>query len=480
MKRFEKFFTDQKAATLFWVVTDIILINIASMLAYWVRYELQLFRSVDPAFDVPYRVYIPFVAIFTALLILVYRQQGVYRLRRRASWVDEVAAIANGTTTGIVITIVGIFLYRPAFYSRVIFIYAGVLTVVILGVSRLLKVWGLRLAQRRGVGIRRVLIVGAGEVGRTVMRAVVANPESGLRIVGFLDDNPAKGETDIGRFKALGSTERLAELLQTEEIDEVIITLPWQYHRKIVSLMAQSERANVRTRIVPDLFQMTLSRMQIEDVAGVPMIGVKEVSISGLNHFIKRSVDVTVAAVGLAAGAPIVALVALMIKLESPGPVLFRQERVGKNGRRFELYKFRSMVEGAEKQVDALNALNEADGPIFKIRNDPRITTLGKWLRRLSLDELPQFYNVLRGDMSLIGPRPPLPAEVARYQEWHKRRLEVSPGLTGLWQVSGRSELTFDEMALLDIYYIENWSLGLDTKIFWQTIPRVLFGSGAY
>jgi exopolysaccharide biosynthesis polyprenyl glycosylphosphotransferase len=244
--------------------------------------------------------------------------------------------------------------------------------------------------------------------------------------------------------------------------------------------MAQSERANVRTRIVPDLFQMTLSRMQIEDVAGVPMIGVKEVSISGLNHFIKRSVDVTVAAVGLAAGAPIVALVALMIKLESPGPVLFRQERVGKNGRRFELYKFRSMVEGAEKQVDALNALNEADGPIFKIRNDPRITTLGKWLRRLSLDELPQFYNVLRGDMSLIGPRPPLPAEVARYQEWHKRRLEVSPGLTGLWQVSGRSELTFDEMALLDIYYIENWSLGLDTKIFWQTIPRVLFGSGAY
>ena len=138
------------------------------------------------------------------------------------------------------------------------------------------------------------------------------------------------------------------------------------------------------------------------------------------------------------------------------------------------------MVEGAEDQQAALQKFNEAEGPLFKMKQDPRITRLGKWLRRLSLDELPQFYNVLQGDMSLIGPRPPLPAEVEQYQEWHKRRLEVSPGITGLWQVSGRSELTFDEMALLDIYYIENWSLGLDTKILWQTVPRVLFGSGAY
>jgi lipopolysaccharide/colanic/teichoic acid biosynthesis glycosyltransferase len=174
------------------------------------------------------------------------------------------------------------------------------------------------------------------------------------------------------------------------------------------------------------------------------------------------------------------AMIALMIKMDSPGPVLFRQERVGKDGHRFTLYKFRSMAEGAEHQQEALRALNEADGPLFKIKDDPRTTRLGKWLRKLSLDELPQFYNVLLGEMSLIGPRPPLPTEVAQYKEWHKRRLEISPGLTGLWQVSGRSELTFDEMAMLDIYYIENWSLGLDTKILWQTIPRVLFGSGAF
>jgi exopolysaccharide biosynthesis polyprenyl glycosylphosphotransferase len=312
------------------------------------------------------------------------------------------------------------------------------------------------------------------------MRAVVANPESGFNIIGFLDDNPVKGGTDIGRFKALGSLKNLADVVRDQLIDEVIITLPWQYHRKIVSIMTHCERENIRARIVPDLFQMTISRMHVEDVAGVPMIGVKEVSISGLNQVVKRSIDLFFSGLVVVLAAPLMALIALMIKLESPGSVLFQQERVGRNGRRFTVYKFRSMIEGAEEQQEALQNLNEAEGPLFKIRDDPRTTRVGKLLRKLSLDELPQFYNVLRGEMSLIGPRPPLPAEVKQYQEWHKRRLEVSPGITGLSQISGRSELSFDETALLDIYYVENWSLGLDTKIMLQTIPRVIFGNGAY
>jgi exopolysaccharide biosynthesis polyprenyl glycosylphosphotransferase len=480
MKRLEVVFTNQRAATLSWILADLFFINIAFILAYWVRYDLQLFRAVDPAFDVPYRVYLPFVAIFALLLILVYRQEGIYLLRRKISWFDEFYAIVHGTATGTIITIVVIFLYRPAFYSRVIFIYAGLLSIAILGLSRLIKVSLLRQVRREGIGARRVLVIGAGEVGRTVMRAVVANPEYGFNIIGFLDDHPAKGETDIGRFKALGSLDNLANVMEEESIEEVIITLPWQYHRKIIQVMAHCERQNVRARIVPDMFQMTVSHMHVEEIAGVPMIGIKEIGISGLNQLVKRAIDVGSSALALFLFAPLMALVALMIKMDSPGPVLFRQERVGKNGQRFTLYKFRSMGVGAEEQQDELQDLNEADGPLFKIKDDPRATRLGKWLRRLSLDELPQFYNVLRGEMSLIGPRPPLPTEVAQYKEWHKRRLEVSPGLTGLWQVSGRSELTFDEMAMLDIYYIENWSLGLDTKILWQTIPKVLFGNGAF
>jgi exopolysaccharide biosynthesis polyprenyl glycosylphosphotransferase len=210
------------------------------------------------------------------------------------------------------------------------------------------------------------------------------------------------------------------------------------------------------------------------------MIGVKEVRISGLNQLIKRAIDVVFSTLILILAAPLMALVALMIKMDSPGPAIFAQERVGKMGRRFMVYKFRSMVEDAEAKRQTLEALNEADGPLFKIKEDPRTTRLGRQLRRFSVDELPQFYNVLRGEMSLIGPRPGLPSEVEEYQEWHKRRLEVPPGITGLWQVSGRSELTFDEMALLDIYYVENWSPALDVKILLQTIPRVIFGNGAY
>lgn len=474
------FFSNQRAAALAWVLIDVILINIAFGLAYWVRYRLQLFRAVDPAFDVPYQVYWPFAGLFTLLLILVYRQHGAYRLRRQISWFDEFYAIINGTATGTIIMIVFIFLYRAAFYSRAIFIYAGIFVVILVGLSRLIKVSLLGYLRRRGIGSERVLIVGAGEVARTVMRAVVANPECGFNVIGFLDDNPLKGETDIGRFKALGSLDNLPDVLREQAINEVIITLPWQYHRKIVSIMTLCERGGIRTRIVPDLFQMTISRMHVEDIAGVPMIGVKEVSIGGLNQVVKRSIDLVFAGLALVSSAPLMALLALMIKLESPGPVLFRQERVGRNGRCFTVYKFRSMIEGAEEQQEALQELNEAEGPLFKIRDDPRMTHVGKLLRKFSLDELPQLYNVLQGEMSLIGPRPPLPEEVKQYQEWHKRRLEVAPGLTGLSQISGRSQLTFDETALLDIYYIENWSLGLDTKILLQTIPRVIFGNGAY
>ncbi|MBN1994892.1 MAG: undecaprenyl-phosphate glucose phosphotransferase [Anaerolineae bacterium] len=480
MKRLEILFTDQKAATTVWILIDILLINIACILAYWIRYDLQLFRAVDPAFDVPYRVYLPFVAIFTLLLVWVYRQHGIYRLRHQISWFDEFYAIVNGTTTGIVIIIVFIFIYQPTFYSRAIFIYAGCLAMAILSLSRLLKVMLLRQMRRQGVGVKQVLIIGAGEIARTVMRAIVANRDLGFNIIGFLDDHPTRGETDIGRFKALGGVDKLADILSSWPVEEVIITLPWQYHRKILSIMAQCERKNVRVRIVPDLFQITLNHMQVDEIAGVPMIGIKEVGISGLSQFLKRMIDMVFSALVLVISAPLMALIALMIKMDSPGPVFFSQERVGKMGQRFTLYKFRSMVENAEEQRQALEALNEADGPLFKIKQDPRATRLGRQLRRLSLDELPQFYNVLCGEMSLIGPRPAIPAEVEQYQEWQKRRLEVSPGITGMWQVSGRSDLTFDEMALLDIYYIENWSPALDAKIFLQTIPRVIFGNGAY
>ncbi len=462
------------------ILADILLINVAFAVSYWVRYELQWFRAVDEANYVPYSWYFPIGLFLTVVLLITYKLEGVYNQPRGRSWLNEVYSVINGTTTGIIMVVVLFFFYRPYFYSRLIFLYAATFIILFLGFSRLVKSIVLSQLRQRGFGVRKVLIVGAGEVGRTIMRTIVALPALGYQVVGFVDDNPEKGQSDIGNFKGLGSLDNLPHLIQEEAVDEVIITLPWMYHRKILSIMTQCKRQRVQARIVPDLFQISLSQVDVDDLGGIPMIGLKRISISGSKLVLKRALDVTLALLGFIVCSPAMILSALLIKLDSPGPVLFKQTRVGKGGRQFTLYKFRSMRDGAEKEQEKLADLNEATGPIFKMRDDPRVTRLGKILRRTSLDELPQFYNILRGEMSFVGPRPPLPSEVEQYQEWHKRRLEASPGITGLWQASGRSQLTFDEMVLLDIYYIENWSPALDSMILLRTIPRVIFGDGAY
>jgi exopolysaccharide biosynthesis polyprenyl glycosylphosphotransferase len=218
----------------------------------------------------------------------------------------------------------------------------------------------------------------------------------------------------------------------------------------------------------------------MQNVAGIPMLTPSNTQLSPWARLFKRLLDVFGSAIALLVLSPLLAVIAVAIRLDSPGPVIFSQPRVGRAGRLFEVYKFRTMVKDADRMKDQIRHLNEAQGPIFKIRNDPRITRVGRFLRRTSLDELPQFWNTLRGDMSLVGPRPALPDEVADYADWHRRRLATAPGITGLWQVSGRSDLPFEEMVLLDIYYIENWSPLLDLSILLRTVPRVLAGSGAY
>jgi exopolysaccharide biosynthesis polyprenyl glycosylphosphotransferase len=462
-------------------VIDVVFINVAFALAYWMRYDRQWFAAVDEAYFVPYQRFIPVSLALTVLLLSIYKLSGVYNLPRGASWFDDVYQLMTGTATGIILVVfVIVFLFRPFFYSRLIFLYAGLLITVMLSAVRLGKRWLRTRLRQKGLGVDRLLIVGAGEVGRTAMRNVVAQPSLGFHVVGFVDDDPEKGNTDIGRFRALGNTANIPNLVREMAIDEVIITLPWMYHRKIVSIIAQCEREQVRVRIVPDIFQMTLSHLDVEDLGGIPMIGVRDISISGSQLFLKRAMDMTVSLLGMIFLMPVFFLIALIIRLDSPGPIVFRQLRVGKGEQVFSCFKFRSMREGADEEKERLLQHNEADGPIFKIRNDPRVTSVGRFLRRTSLDELPQLLNVLMGHMSLVGPRPAIPAEVQRYQSWHKRRLEVAPGITGLWQISGRSELTFDEQVLLDLYYIENWSPFLDVQILLRTVPKVILGQGAF
>ena len=461
-----------------WV--DAILIFVAFAVAYWVRYELQWIRQVETVFHVPLTVYIPYILLLTSILLTAYWLEGAYRQEKGRLWFDEFYIVARGTLIGVAAMMVIVFVAKRGFYSRLIFLYAGLLILVLLGTERGLERRVTAHRRRRGLGVNRMLIVGAGETARSIMRTVVARPDLGYQIVGFVDDDQEKSQTDIGRYPALGTTAALPELVASYDVDEVIITLPWMSHRKIVQIVHQCQRDNIQVRIVPDLFQMSLSKVVVEHLDGIPLLGVREPTLRDWQVLFKRAADVVATILGLVLLSPLLLLIAAAIRLGSKGPIIFKQTRVGKNGRPFVCHKFRSMCVNAEAQIRQLLRHNEATGPIFKMRDDPRATRVGRFLRRTSLDELPQLWNVLKGEMSLIGPRPPLPSEVREYAPWHLRRLEVSPGITGLWQVSGRSDLTFDEMVLLDVYYIENWSPFLDLRILLKTIPTVIMGRGAY
>src|SRR5260221_10526910 len=291
------------------------------------------------------------------------------------------------------------------------------LTVLHVSIARLTR--GALDAELRngGRGLYRVLIVGAGEIGRAVMRNLVARPELGYQVVGFVDDDLSKG--DLGRFKALGGLDSVGSVMKSERVDEMIITLPWMYHRTIIGLVRSCQAAGVRARVVPDLFQLSLSRVDFDDMGGIPLMGLKASSIPRAGRLIKRAMDFAFALAALVAASPLLLALAVLVRLDSPGPALFKQRRVGQDGRLFDIYKFRTMRVGAEAEEALLKAHNESTGPLFKMRADPRLTGIGGFLRRSILDELPQLINVLRCEMCVVGPRPGRPAEAAEYQPWH-------------------------------------------------------------
>jgi exopolysaccharide biosynthesis polyprenyl glycosylphosphotransferase len=274
----------------------------------------------------------------------------------------------------------------------------------------------------------------------------------------------------------------LKALLDAEPVDEVFIALPREKYGAVVETIVHlCEEQGIIVRVQPEIFNLKVAKWHMDMLDGMPMVTIRSGPPDGWSLVAKRLIDICGSAVFLLAAAPLMLLTAVLIKLDSPGPVFFKQERVGLHKRRFQLIKFRTMTEGAERQQQLLEHLNEADGPVFKIKDDPRITRVGKFLRRFSIDELPQLFNVLKGEMSLVGPRPLPVRDVQRIAlQWHKRRLSMKPGVTCLWQVNGRSDVSFDHWVRMDLEYIDKWSLGLDLKILLRTIPTVLKGAGAY
>jgi exopolysaccharide biosynthesis polyprenyl glycosylphosphotransferase len=456
---------------------DFVLINLAFTLSWYARYELKLGREVAAPDYLSLDSYLGIQILLAVSLVVIYRVNGLYGRRRRQGWLDEVSGVTSGALLGIAVLIVAVFYLRPFGYSRLVFVYAAIAIIVLLSLARAGdRIWQGYL-RRKGIGLSHVLVVGGGTLGRAIMQNLVAQPELGFHVIGFVDDERLPS---LGRLAYLGRCADVSRLVRQYEVDEVIIALPSASHLEINEIVLACAKKNVSFRIVPDFFELSLNQVDVLEINGIPLIGLRDPALRGGSQVLKRLIDVAIATLGLVISSPLILALVVAIKLDSPGPILHRQVRIGRQGKPFKFYKFRSMRQDAERELSRLLKDNEADGPIFKMKNDPRRTVVGRFMRRFSFDELPQLVNVLRGDMSLIGPRPPIPHEVDQYQDWHRRRLEVAPGMTGLWQVSGRSELPFDEMALMDIWYIENWSLSLDLKILARTVPAVVFGYGAY
>lgn len=460
---------------------DPLLVIIAFRLAHILRYDRQIIRPIDEVFYTPFNVFFPYAIIFAVWLCITWPVAALYRDQKGRAWGEEVYSIANGATNATVIVMALSFLLQPPGFSRLMILIAAVLVIVLLSLERAIY-RGMRAYLRaRGVGIERVLIAGVGNLGRAVLSSILARPDLGYVPVGFLDDSPERGTVDIGRVRGLGSLDNLESLLEQRSADLVIVALPWHARHRIMQLVALCERYGVQVRVVPDLFQLSMSQVRVENLEGIPLLGLKtDTRLQRGAFLIKRIIDLAIVFLTLPIVGPVVFLIGLAIKLDSPGPVLYRHRRVGKDGRIFHMFKFRSMIKDADKKHAELIRQTGVDPRRPKWENDPRITRVGRWLRRTSIDELPNLINVVRGEMSIVGPRPPTPTEVELYESWQRQRLNTHPGLTGLWQVSGRSKVPFAEQCLLDIYYIENWSLGLDLQIMLRTIPNVLLGNGAY
>jgi exopolysaccharide biosynthesis polyprenyl glycosylphosphotransferase len=471
---------------------DLSLVAGAFLLAFAVRSWLlpEIAPGTFPGHLYPLPEYLPLLPLALVIWGALLMSSGRYRSHRTVPLLDEAWAIVRVCATGAVVFMLVLYVARlderllgNDRISRFWVMLFAVFSCLLLLSEKLAIRLTSRYVRASGFNYRTVLIVGTGPTALAIADSIQGHRFWGFRIIGFLSNGGGNGhppgEPWGSRYPILGEVEDIHRIVESNVVDDVIFAVHRRDLDRLEDLFLSLQEQGIRTRFALDLFPHTRARVQLEELDGMPLLSFATTPTSQIQLMGKRLIDVALAALLLVLALPIVGIISLTIKLTSGGNVLFRQTRCGLNGRFFTLYKFRTMVEDAEELRGDLLHLNEMNGPVFKLRSDPRVTLFGRFLRRYSLDELPQLWNVLRGDMSLVGPRPPIPEEVARYQRWQRRRLAMKPGLTCLWQVSGRNELDFDRWMQLDLEYIDSWSPMLDLKILLKTIPAVLSGKGA-
>jgi exopolysaccharide biosynthesis polyprenyl glycosylphosphotransferase len=456
------------------VTNDLALVTVAFYLAYWLRQWI----AVPPAVNIaPFGDYVGMMFIQVATILLLYFFSRLYDVKRSMPRLDEFYRILAATSIGSIATIAfTTFLFKNTVleldFPRVMMVYAWLLTIVFVTIGRSLLVLVRNWLRRRGLWADRLLIIGAGDVGRMILQKVRQMPRLGYEVVGFVDGDIPSSETIMG-VPVLGQIDDIPDLIKAHEIEEVIIGRPELSHQELLAIISRCERGQVGIKIFPDLFQIIATELSIGDLGGLPLLTVRDVALRGWKLTLKRGVDLVGSAAGLVVLSPVLILLAVAIKLDSPGPVLYAQERMGLDANPFWCLKFRSMRTDAEKK-----------GPGWTVEGDPRVTRLGRLIRRFSIDELPQLINVFLGEMSLVGPRPERPVfveqfrkSIPRYMDRHREKA----GMTGWAQVNGlRGDTSIAERTKYDLWYIENWSLWLDFKIMLRTLFSVFGDRHAY
>jgi exopolysaccharide biosynthesis polyprenyl glycosylphosphotransferase len=477
----------QKATLIARIVyfVDLALTTLAFFSAFYLRN--LIFPLLDPSrFPTglyPLREYLkvfPIVLIIWSVLLFTYHS---YHSHRTIPVSREALTILRVVVVGNVILATLAYLIPLRQLSRAWFILFGLFSALFLVVEKIAVRVIARYVRAKGLNYRTILIVGTGRRAIEVAKTIEGHKYWGYKILGFVSDGH-RLSNGWARYRVFGTVPELRALLEkglsvAEPIDEIVFAVTRKKLDEMKQIFLYCEELGIRARVAMNFFQNRVARIEIEELEGIPFLTFTTTPSNETQLAFKRLLDIGVSSILLVLAAPVILIAALCIKLSSPGSVLFKQKRVGLNGRSFTLYKFRTMIADAHERRSEVDHLNEMNGPVFKAKGDPRVTPIGRVLRKFSLDELPQLWNVLKGDMSLVGPRPPIPEEVASYHRWHRRRLSMKPGLTCLWQISGRNEIDFDRWMQLDLQYIDNWSPTLDFKILLRTIPAVLSGRGA-
>lgn len=469
--------------------TDVLMIIIAFVSAYFVTLFLKIFFDLGPlAFATTLSLegvlyflqnHLWLVVITIPTWIGLMTLDGLYKEIRTKLFLEIMWKVIRTGLVAVLFLGSGVFLLKMTLTSR---LYVGIFAVnavIWLGLGKYFWRKFLDYSYRQGYNLVNLLIVGTGKRAQDFIQVVQAHSNWGLKIIGLVDDDPKLLGKSILNYPVIGRIRDIPRLLRENIIDRIIFVVPRMWLNRIEEAIHHCEREGIYTAVSVDLYHPKLALLRLTDFAGTPLIVFQTFQAKEWQMFIKRLFDMLISFLAIVVLMPLFILTGLAIRLSSPGPVFFRQTRCGLNGRKFVLLKFRSMVKGADMKKRELQRQNEMDGPVFKMKRDPRITPVGRFMRKFSIDELPQLINVFRGDMSLVGPRPPLPAEVELYESWQRRRLSMKPGLTCIWQVSGRNKIDFEHWMEMDLQYIDTFSLWLDFKLLVRTVFVVLTGYGA-